>query len=61
MLLVRREHRHADPAEDGEELRQGLRRRRDAGADGGHQGHVLFTADFGIDVGVLRGLSPCAA
>ena len=54
MLLVRREHRHADPAKDGEELRQGLRRRGGASPDRCHEGHILFTADLGIDVGVFE-------
>ena|SRR5215213_6143839 len=52
MLLVRREYRHTGPAKDGEELRKSLRRRGDAGPDGGHQGHILFTTNLGIDVSV---------
>jgi hypothetical protein len=55
MLLVRREHRHADPTKDGKKLRQGLWRGRDACPDGGNQGHILFTADFGVNVSLLEG------
>ena len=56
----------AGAAEDGEELRQGLRRCRDAGPDSCHQGYVLFTADLGIDVCGVEGrrhalLHPSAA